>query len=173
MVLAVPAFSADLQAPNVPNFHQVNEHVYRGGQPGASAWPGLAQMGIKLVIDLRREDEHSSAEEERAVRASGMNYVNVPMKGVTEPSNDQVNKLLSLLNADYPVFIHCKRGADRTGAIIACYRVEHDHWDRKKALNEAKGLGMHWDQFGLKHYVMSFQPVFNRMAAASILMEKP
>jgi protein tyrosine/serine phosphatase len=113
---------------------------------------------------LRREDEHSSAAEGQAVRAAGMNYLNVPMKGVTAPSSDQVNKLLSVLNSQETVFVHCKRGADRTGAIIACYRIEHDHWDRKKALKEAKLLGMNWDQFGLKHYVMAFQPVPNRMA---------
>ena len=68
--------------------------------------------------------------------------------------------------------MHCKRGADRTGAVIACYRIEHDHWNAKKALDEAKHLGMSWDQFGLKKYVMAFQPLPNRAVADSFNTEK-
>jgi protein tyrosine/serine phosphatase len=174
MALSPLAHSADLpaQAADIPNFHKVNDHVFRGGQPGAQGWPSLAQMGVKLVIDLRREDEHSSAAEEQAVRAAGMNYINVPMKGVSAPSAEQVNKLLSLLSSPDPVFVHCKRGADRTGAIIACYRIEHDHWSAKQALSEAKLLGMAWDQFGLKHYVNAFRPTPNRTVADTFVMQK-
>jgi protein tyrosine phosphatase (PTP) superfamily phosphohydrolase (DUF442 family) len=147
-----------IAVPGIPNFHQVNECVLRGGQPTPEAWPNLAKLGVKTVIDLRREDEHSTAAEAQAVTAAGMNYFNVPMKGVVAPSNEQITKVLALLNSQDLVFIHCKRGADRTGAVIACYRIAHDRWERKQALNEAKSFGMSWDQMGLKHYVMMFQP---------------
>lgn len=163
LAATLPALPADFSVP-IPNFHQVNEHVFRGGQPSDQAWPDLAKIGVKLVIDLRREDEHSSAAEAHCVQSSGMKYVNVPMKGVVAPGADQVNRILSLLKSQDAVFIHCKRGADRTGAIIACYRIEHDHWDRKRALSEAKSFGMSWDQFGLKRYVMAFQPMPDRIA---------
>lgn len=93
-----------------------------------------------------------------------MKYVNVPMKGVVAPPNELVDRVLAFLNSENSVFVHCKRGADRTGAIIACYRIEHDRWDRKQALNEAKSLGMGWDQFGLKHFIMAFQPGPRRLA---------
>ena len=143
----------------MPNFHQVNENVYRGGQPSADGWPSLAKLGVKTVVDLRRADEHSTEEEAKAVQAAGMKYVNVPMKGVVAPSEDQVSKVLSLLlNSPDPVFVHCKRGADRTGTIIACYRMTHDRWNNKQAFSEAKSLGMAWTQFGLKSYIKSFQP---------------
>jgi tyrosine-protein phosphatase SIW14 len=147
-----------VEVPGIPNFHQVNEHVFRGGQPAAEAWPSLAKLGVKTVIDLRREDEHSTAAEAQAVSAVGMSYFNVPMKGVVAPTSEQIAKALALLNSQDPVFVHCKRGADRTGAVIACYRIGHDRWERKQALNEAKSLGMAWDQLGLKHYIMMFQP---------------
>lgn len=142
----------------LPNFHQVNEHVYRGGQPSPEAWQSLAQMGVKTVIDLRREDEHSTAAEGQAVKAAGMTYVNVPMKGVVAPSDGQIAKVLALLDTEGPVFVHCKKGSDRTGAVIACYRIAHDRWQRQQALQEAKSFGMGSLQIGLKHYVMSFQP---------------
>jgi protein-tyrosine phosphatase len=80
------------------------------------------------------------------------------MKGVVAPSSEQVSKILTLLNSSEKVFIHCKRGADRTGAVIACYRISHDRWAPQQALNEAKSFGMAWTQVGLKRYVLSFQP---------------
>jgi protein tyrosine/serine phosphatase len=167
-----PASPADLQAPAIPNFHLVNEHIFRGGQPATQAWSSLARTGVTLVIDLRREDEHSSAAEERTVRAAGMSYINVPMKGVAAPSGEQIAKLLSLLSSQETIFVHCQRGADRTGAVIACYRIEHDHWDRKRALNEAKLLGMAWDQFGLKRYIMGFQPVPDRVSTTPVVLKQ-
>jgi tyrosine-protein phosphatase SIW14 len=142
----------------IPNFHQVNQHVYRGGQPGPEAWQGLAKMGVKVVIDLRREDEHSTATEAQEVASAGMSYVNVPMKGVVAPTNEQIVKVLALLNSKEAVFVHCKRGADRTGTVIACYRIAHDGWQRERALDEAKSYGMGLVQLGLKHYIMGFQP---------------
>ena len=158
LTFTLPAFAGDLPAVGVPNFHRVNEHVFRGGQPSAEAWPGLANLGVKTVIDLRRTDEHSTAEEARAVEAAGMRYVNVPMKGVVAPSNEQIARVLDLLNSDEPVFVHCRRGSDRTGAVIACYRIQHDGWQSKQALNEAKSFGMSWTQVGLKDYVKAFIP---------------
>jgi tyrosine-protein phosphatase SIW14 len=172
LALSFPAWPADIVALGIPNFHKVDDHVFRGGQPVNEAWPSLVKLGVKLVIDLRREDEHSSAAEAQAVEAAGMNYVNVPMKGVVAPTNEQINKVLALLNSPDPVFVHCKRGADRTGTIIACYRIEHDHWDRKQAMNEAKSFGMSWDQLGLKRYIMAFQPAAKRAALDLSGLEK-
>ncbi len=149
---------AETPAIPIPNFHQVNEYVYRGGQPAPESWQSLAKMGVKTVVDLRREDEHSTAEEAKAVMAAGMKYVNVPMKGVVAPSDAQIAKVLALLNSQEPVFVHCKKGADRTGTVIACYRISHDRWQRQQALKEAKSHGMGLVQVGLKRYILDFQP---------------
>jgi protein tyrosine/serine phosphatase len=165
LALSLPAWPAEPLAPGVPNFNQVNEHVFRGGQPTTEGWQSLAKLGVKTVVDLRRTDEHSPEVEAQAVTAAGMRYVNVPMKGVVAPTDEQINKILSLLDSQEPVFVHCKRGADRTGAVMACYRIAHDHWARKQALAEAKSLGMGWTQVGLKGYVMSFQPTATKRAA--------
>jgi tyrosine-protein phosphatase SIW14 len=165
LALSHPAWSATVEAPGVPNFHQVNERMFRGGQPTHDAWPNLAKLGVKTVIDLCRPDEHSTAEEAQAVAAAGMSYVSVPMKGVVAPTDEQIAKVLNLLDSQDPVFVHCKRGADRTGTVIACYRIAHDGWARKQALAEAKSLGMAWTQVGLKSYIKSFQPTALRRAS--------
>jgi len=156
---SIVAWPALAETPAIPNFHQVNEHIYRGGQPAPGAWQSLAKMGVKTVIDLRREDEHSTTVEAQAVAAAGMTYFNVPMKGFVAPTNEQIAKVLALLNSQEPVFVHCKRGADRTGAVIACYRIALDRWQHQQALHEAKSYGMAMLQLGLKHYIMAFQPM--------------
>jgi tyrosine-protein phosphatase SIW14 len=141
----------------LPNFHEVNSNVYRGAQPTPDGFKSLSRLGIKTIIDLRGS-EHSEAEEEKIVEANGMRYVSIPMKGMTTPSDEQITSALALLNDETasPVFVHCKRGADRTGAAVACYRIQHDHWDNDKALREARGFGMSWYQLALQHYVEGF-----------------
>ncbi len=166
VALSLPALPAAVDTLGIPNFHQVNEHVFRGGQPPAESWQGLAQLGVKTIIDLRRTDEHSTEEEAKAVVAAGMKYVNVPMKGVVAPPDEQIAKVLALLNSQDKVFVHCKRGADRTGTIIACYRIKHDRWRAQQALAEAKSFGMAWTQVGLKSYIKSFQPKTTDVSAS-------
>ena len=154
--VCLPAFSAGPTVAGIPRFQQVDEKVLRGGQPSPEAWPQLAGIGVSTVIDLRRPDEHSTAEEAKAVQAAGMKYINIPMKGVVAPDEATISRVLSLLHSEGKVFVHCKRGADRTGTVIAAYRMEHQCWAPKKALDEAKSIGMSWTQFGLKSYVKSF-----------------
>jgi tyrosine-protein phosphatase SIW14 len=156
--LALPVWSASRDVTNIPNFHQVNDRIFRSGQPSGESWPALAELGVKTVIDLRRPDEHSTAEEAQAVAAAGMKYINVPMKGVVAPPPEEMDKILVLLDSPDKVLVHCHRGADRTGAVIACYRIAHDRWQSQQALEEAKSLGMRWTQMGLKRFIMSFQP---------------
>src|SRR5215831_15214254 len=85
----LPARPADIQVSGVPNFHQVNDQLFRGGQPSDRSWPDLAKLGVKTVIDLRLPDEHKTAAEARLVEAAGMRYINVPMKGLSAPSHEQ------------------------------------------------------------------------------------
>jgi protein tyrosine/serine phosphatase len=105
---------------NLPNFHQVNAQLYRGGQPQADGLAHLKQMGVKTIINLRQPDAHTQAEE-REAHALGLNYYNEPLPGLSRPDDATVARVLNLINDPQlqPVFIHCKRGADRTGTIIA------------------------------------------------------
>src|SRR5689334_3024942 len=121
---AITTVFAAPDAPGVPNFHEVNEHIYRGGQPSPVGFKSLAKLGVKTVIDLRGEGERSLAEE-KIVRSAGMKFISVPMHGMEAPTNEQVWKVLGVLDdsTEWPVFVHCRRGKDRTGVVLACYRI--------------------------------------------------
>lgn len=143
----------------LPNFHQVNQRVYRGGQPSRDGFRSLARLGVRTVVDLRSIGEHSQEGERRQVEALGMRYVSVPMKGMSAPTDGQVAAALAELEVAEggPVFVHCLRGADRTGTVIACYRIAHEHWENRRALREARSFGMRWFFWNFHHYILRFQ----------------
>jgi tyrosine-protein phosphatase SIW14 len=151
---------AHSQNDNLPNFQKVDDHVYRGAQPTDSGFKDLAQLGIKTIVDLRDIGEHSQANEEKIVTGLGMRYVSIPMHGLSTPKGDKVAAVQALFNdtTSGPVFVHCKRGADRTGMVVAVYRISHDQWDNKKALTEAKSYGMSFFERAIQSYVMNYRP---------------
>src|SRR5205085_11945845 len=112
----------------------------------------------EAIINLRAADE-TSGTEKQWTQAAGLRYFNVPLKGYGRPTDAQVQEVLTLIEAveNQPVFLHCKRGKDRTGTIVACYRIAHDQWKNDKALAEAKGIGLHWVEMGMKKYIASFR----------------
>ena len=141
--------------PGVPNFARVNEALWRGAQPVETGIESLKKLGVATIVNLRGADDVAPYEA-AAARRLGLLYLNVPLPGLRAPSDASVARLLSLLaTLPGPVFVHCKYGADRTGTIIACYRIRHDGWTAARALAEARHYGMSPWEFGMRHYVLS------------------
>jgi protein tyrosine phosphatase (PTP) superfamily phosphohydrolase (DUF442 family) len=157
LALALPAFAGSVEG--IHNFYKVDEHVYRGAQPTDEGFRYLAKLGVKTVIDLRGAGE-GRRNEESVVTAAGMKYINIPMTGLTPPSEAEITKILGMLEdgATGPIFVHCQRGADRTGAVIASYRIDHDGWDNARALKEAMSNGMSFFQIPRQNFIRCFQP---------------
>ena len=157
LVLGLPVFAGSV--PGIKNFDQVDAHVYRGGQPTDEGLQYLARLGVKTIVDLRETGDRSNAEK-RVVTGAGMKYVNVPMTGLTPPTDAEITGILAILedNTTGPVFVHCLRGADRTGAVIAAYHISHDNWDNARALKDAKAHNMSFFQFPRQNYIQNFRP---------------
>lgn len=140
----------------VPNFHRVNAGLYRGAQPDAAGIQALAAQGVKTIINLRMADE-AWADEAAVARSHGIGYLNIPLRGLSGPTAAETAKVLdSIASSPGPVFVHCRRGADRTGTMIACYRIEHDGWTPQAAQREATEHGMRWAQIGMRHFIARF-----------------
>jgi tyrosine-protein phosphatase SIW14 len=162
--LMIPFALAAAQPAGVPNFHQVSERIYRGAQPTPEGFRSLAQMGIKTIVDLRREEPQVRGEQ-RVVEALGMKFLSVPMS-MQAPTEEQIARVMQELNSNSdPIFVHCHGGRDRTGTVIACYRKAHDAWDSQKALQEADLAGMRRD-VGMRKYVRKFQPLADARGSA-------
>lgn len=141
----------------LPNFHQVKPSLYRGGQPKKGGLQLLKQIGIKTIISLRDDDERAKAEQAEA-RTIGLGYYNVPLSSFNRPADKTVAEVLALINTseNQPVYVHCERGSDRTGTIIAIYRIEHDGWTGEQAKAEAKRYGLGFWQVAMKDYIHDY-----------------
>jgi len=140
---------------NIKNFGQMDDILYRGGQPAESDYKALAAFGIHTIIDLRNDEETFA---KSAAEAAGLKYYNISMDGVSAPSNEDVAKFLSIINdpSSGKIFMHCKAGIHRTGAMGAVYRIAHDGWTSQEARAEADRYGMHGWAAGMKNYIHDF-----------------
>ena len=172
LALAV-AFAGDRGVPaknGIGNFGQVNERLYRGAEPDAVALKKLQQMGVKAIVDLRNKPDVSAESGQAAL--NGLVYTNIPMRGLGRPGDDEVARVLDLIETlPSPVFVHCQHGCDRTGTIVACYRIRHDGWLNELALREAETYGMQFVSIP----VSGFSPPTSEQLARffSVLRQSP
>jgi protein tyrosine/serine phosphatase len=155
---------------SIANFAQVNEHYYRGSQPTAEEFAQLKQFGIKTVIDLR---EDYKKDEEASVRDLGMYFFRIPLKTRVAATEEQTAYFLGIVNdpKNWPVYVHCKGGRHRTGAMTGIYRITHDGWTADQVWEEMKKYDFESGFFGgpsaQKKFVFSFYARQNHNATST------
>lgn len=142
----------------IPNFGQVTPVLLRGGQPTTDGYRELKQMGVDVVVSFRHEKGENSLER-RAVESFGMRFVSLPWHAWDTPADGEVERFFALLaaNRHNKVFIHCQQGRDRTGTMVALYRIAVDRWCPESAVAEMKAYHYHHFFFPqLQTYVENF-----------------
>lgn len=142
---------------NLRNFLRLNDNLARGAQPKEAGFAELKKLGIATVIDLRDDDENALKEKALA-ESAGLRFINLPLGNWSRPDEKDIAAIEAAIDLpeNQPVFVHCKRGADRTGTVIAVYRMRHDGWDAKRALDEAGDFGIGWWQLGMKDFINDY-----------------
>lgn len=120
---------------SVENFGRVDENYYRGGQPRPEEYATLRSLGVKTVIDLRKDKKRDAPE---WASGAGLRYFNIPLSAGTPATEAETEEFLKLVNdpVNWPVYVHCKGGRHRTGALTAVYRITHDGWTADQAYEE-------------------------------------
>jgi protein tyrosine/serine phosphatase len=144
-------WATKMERPGLSNFYEVTTNLYRGAQPTARGMTELKAMGIKTVLNLRsfHSDTH-------LVSSGEFKLARLHMKPWHAEDEDVVAFLKIAGNTNnLPVFVHCQRGADRTGMICAMYRVVFCGWTRDAAVEEMKegGFAFNTDWQNLVNYV--------------------
>lgn len=130
-----------LELEGVPNLHRVTTNFYRSAQPTADGMKALKKMGIRTVVNLR--SFHSDRDE---IGDTGLAYEHIHMKA-WHPEEKEIVRFLRIVSDKrrFPVLVHCKHGADRTGTMCAIYRIAIQGWTKKEAVAEMTqgGFGFH------------------------------
>jgi len=144
---------SSIAVPGIPRFQAVTESLFRGGQPTEAGFRFLKQKGIRTVVNLREENDEKALVEEL-----GMKYVHLPASAWDPISGEAVQTFFQVINdpSNHPVFVHCRRGADRTGAMVGFFRIASQGWDGKRAYQEARAMGMRWWYRDLKKQLYEF-----------------
>jgi protein tyrosine/serine phosphatase len=134
--------------------------LLRGGEMNASELDSLVdKQGVGLIIDLREDREQlaktarqkltpkEEASEVERLKEKGKNvrYEQIPMSAGEAPNDDDIIKFIELIEEarrqHIPVYVHCQRGCDRTGAMIGHWRVYEDHWSYETTWAEMLAYG--------------------------------
>jgi tyrosine-protein phosphatase SIW14 len=148
----------------IPNFAKVTDGLYRGGRPSELDLLYLVSIGVKTDISLQGGDlnnpgyetivrwwepgeiPESIAKEKDLAEKLQMTFVHAPLNSIapiTPEEDAAIDQLLLIMNDPLaqPVYIHCEHGKDRSGLLVALYRVKYQGWTAKAAYAE-------WAKYG-------------------------
>ncbi|MEM8507305.1 MAG: tyrosine-protein phosphatase [Bacteroidota bacterium] len=113
--------------------YKLNDSIYRSEQPSAKGFQQLEAMGLKTIINFRRNKK-----DDRKARKTALTLEHLPLK-TKELTEEQILMVLKVVHAaEKPVLLHCWHGSDRTGAISAAYRIVFEDWEKEEAIKELR-----------------------------------
>lgn len=145
---------SSITAREIRNFHKVDDDLYRGGRPTCTGLAKLEALGIRTFVDLGGAEAaiHPCKAEAAAHGMCFMRFkMSLPKVILIGVSDAQLRKLFAAMkNAPKPMFISCSLGRDRTGMVVALYRVKRREMSFNEARQEAVQYGYRSRYRGLR-----------------------
>jgi protein tyrosine phosphatase (PTP) superfamily phosphohydrolase (DUF442 family) len=136
------SWARKVRVPGLRNFHKVDDGLYRSARLSSGSAADLKKLGIRTIVNL-----DCDLDDDKLLAGTGIKVVNQPChaRGITDEHLAQFLKV-AIDPKRRPVLVHCWAGADRTGAMVAAYRVVVQHWSREDALREMRrgGFSQHF-----------------------------
>lgn len=122
-------------------FLVVTPELYRGGEPSSVEVAILKNIwGVHRVISL---DKGAGDRIDPICNKLGLDHVMIPLE-FDSKHQDAIDYITENINdliiTNSPTFVHCVHGKDRTGFVVALFRIRQG-WSLRKALLEALAIG--------------------------------
>lgn len=146
-------WATPIKLDGVPHLNVVKPNLFRSAQPTSEGFKALQdKLHVQAVLSLRE-----SSNDLGLLAGTMIENKSVPMNAMTI-TEAQVIAALKILNAEMakgPVLVHCLHGSDRTGAVIAMYRILYQRWSKEQAIDEMKngGFGFHSIFFNIPIFI--------------------
>ncbi|NVO08687.1 MAG: tyrosine-protein phosphatase [Bacteroidales bacterium] len=144
------SWGVKISSKNLDNLYRVSDDLYRSEQPNKEAFVELKSMGIQSVLNLRTTEKDDDLIVNLGIKA----YI-VPMDAGSFTDKEIIEALKVIANAPKPMLVHCRHGADRTGVVVAMYRIIFQGWTKEDALIELLngGYGFHSNFKNIPEYI--------------------
>ena len=133
-------FAQKVHAIPLENFHKVDQKLYRSAQPNAKEFAQLIVFGIENDLNLRQWHD-----DEDELEGLDICYYHVPINTSKMSYEQLVEAVAFLSHSKGKTLVHCLHGSDRTGTVVAGYRIAIEGWSKEKAIEEFTqgGFGYH------------------------------
>ena len=130
-IAAAASFAGEGEKPR--NFYEVDpvNGIYRSAQPDHEEFAALEKQGLRTVLNLR--NYHSDRG-----RLEGLKIRECPVPcNAGSMTEEHVYEALRIIRDEpKPLLIHCWHGSDRTGTVVAAYRIVFNGYDVESAIAE-------------------------------------
>jgi protein tyrosine phosphatase (PTP) superfamily phosphohydrolase (DUF442 family) len=156
------------EVPGIGNFAEIEPGLARGAHPSDEGIEYLRAHRYKTVVAF-----WSGPKEREKLARAGIDLVELPIRadlfGADTPTREQIDAFLRLAAdpARRPLFFHCRKGKDRTGAMAAIYRMERQGWRRADAVEEMRAFGFHRYYRKLYRFVDAYPTARSRAARSN------
>ncbi len=152
------SWAVSVKSNELDNLFKVSDDLYRSEQPDKEAFIELNKMGLKSVLNLRTTETDDEAIGKLPIKP----YL-VAMDAGSVSDKDIIAALKVIKSAPKPLLVHCRHGSDRTGVVVAMYRIVFQGWKKEDALNELLNGG-----FGFHEYYKNIPEYFKNVDVEKI-----
>ena len=117
--------------------------VVTGGQPTLAHLAALKRAGCVVILDIREPMEPQPFRAADAVRAAGLEYINIPVSHgpLDDATFDRVRRTVGELAGRKRCFFYCGSG-NRVGVTLLPYLMLDQGMSEDDAVTEAMRIGM-------------------------------
>jgi|GEM_PF-2564057 len=148
LIFTLITFNLLAKSKGIDSYSEPVSGIFRGPRPiNQNDYNLLEKLNLKNVVNLQGKDLYNKLypiikihepgenkktilKEKEALQSVGIAFYHLPLSSLetmTDEDDKKIDDLLAFMNNEEnrPLYVHCEHGKDRTGLIIALYKVKY------------------------------------------------